>query len=211
MTVCPSAKAASVSDPPQTVDDLYAASTAGRCAAAPPNASVATALSGCWQRWVRLVYLSYDDQFQRLFAIKAPHAKLVELTADAEAYLVEARTFANLDHANIVTVYDVRFHDLFPCFIDSKFIDGTNLFPMLRQSRVSIHEAVELTATVALALNYAHVQGIVHRDVKPGNILLYKSGKAYIADFGLALRKQDVGTGPRYAGTPSYMSPEQAG
>ena len=73
-----------------------------------------------------------------------------------------------------------------------------------------IHEAVELVATVAEALHHAHKQGLVHRDIKPGNILLDRSGKPFVADFGLALREQDVGKGPRYAGTPAYMSPEQA-
>ena len=73
-----------------------------------------------------------------------------------------------------------------------------------------MHEAVELVATVAEALHHAHKQGLVHRDIKPGNILLDKSGKPFVADFGLALREQDVGKGPRYAGTPAYMSPEQA-
>ncbi len=71
-------------------------------------------------------------------------------------------------------------------------------------------EAAELLATVAEALHYAHKKGLVHRDIKPGNILLDTAGRPFVADFGLALRDQDVGHGPRYAGTPAYMSPEQA-
>ena len=143
-------------------------------------------------------------------AIKVPHRKLVDRPEDAEAYLTEARTVANLDHPNIVPVYDVGSTEEFPCFVVSKYIDGTDLATRLKQSRLSIHETVELVATVAEALHYAHKQGLVHRDIKPGNILLDKSGKPFVADFGLALREQDVGKGPRYAGTPAYMSPEQA-
>jgi serine/threonine protein kinase len=157
-----------------------------------------------------LVYLAHDDQLQRLVAIKVPHAKLVARPEDAEAYLTEARTAANLDHPNTVPVYDVGSTPHFPCFVVSKYIDGTDLSTRLKQSRLSIHESVELVATVAEALHYAHKQGLVHRDIKPGNILLDRSGKPFVADFGLALREQEVGRGPGYAGTPAYMSPEQA-
>ena len=157
-----------------------------------------------------LIYLAHDGQLQRLVAIKVPHRKLVDRPEAAEAYLTEARTVANLDHPNIVPVHDVGSTNEFPCYVVSKYIDGTDLATRLKLSRLSINEVVELVATVAEALHYAHKQGLVHRDIKPGNILLDKSGKAFVADFGLALREQDAGKGPQYAGTPAYMSPEQA-
>src|SRR5476651_1671195 len=157
-----------------------------------------------------LVYLAHDGQLQRLVAIKVPHRKLVDRPEAAEAYLTEARTVANLDHPHIVPVFDVGSTEDYPCYIVSKYIDGTDLGTRLKRSRLTIHETVELVATVAEALHHAHKQGLVHRDIKPGNILLDASGKPFVADFGLALREQDVGKGPRYAGTPAYMSPEQA-
>jgi eukaryotic-like serine/threonine-protein kinase len=156
------------------------------------------------------VYLAHDDQLQRLVAIKVPHRHRVANTLDGEAYLKEARTVANLDHPHIVPVYDTGSSAGCPCYVVSKYIDGTDLASRLKESRLPLHEAVELVATVAEALHHAHRQNLVHRDIKPGNILLDKSGKPFVADFGLALREQDVGKGPRYAGTPAYMSPEQA-
>src|SRR6516165_2824154 len=157
-----------------------------------------------------LVYLAHDEQLQRLVAIKVPHRKLVDRPEAAEAYLTEARTVANLDHPHIVPVFDVGGTEDCPCYVVSKYIDGTDLATRLKRSRLSVHEAVELAATVAEALHHAHKQGLVHRDIKPGNILLDRSGQSFVADFGLALREQDVGKGPCYAGTPAYMSPEQA-
>src|ERR1700681_2827634 len=71
-----------------------------------------------------LVYLAYDEQLQRLVAIKVPHRKLVDHPEAAEAYLTEARTIANLDHPHIVPVYDFGSTDQFPCYFVSKYIDG---------------------------------------------------------------------------------------
>jgi serine/threonine protein kinase/formylglycine-generating enzyme required for sulfatase activity len=156
------------------------------------------------------VYLAHDEQLQRLVAIKAPHRRLVSRPEDAEAYLTEARNVAGLDHPHIVPVYDVGSTEGFRCYVVSKFIEGSTLAQRIQANRPSVVEAAELVTTVAETLHYAHRKGLVHRDIKPGNILLDAAGKPYVADFGLALRERDVGKGPRYAGTPAYMSPEQA-
>ena len=129
---------------------------------------------------------------------------------DAVPYLIEARTVASLDHPNIVPVYDVGSSEDCPCFIVSKYIDGTDLAARLKQSPLLLHDAVDLVATIADALHHAHRKGLVHRDIKPGNILLDSSGKPFVADFGLRSEEEMVGHGPNYAGTPVYMSPEQA-
>src|SRR5262249_33964571 len=121
------------------------------------------------------VYLAHDEQLSRPVAIKVPHPRLVAQAGDAEAYLTEARTVANLDHPHIVPVYDVGSTEDCPCYVVSKYIDGTDLATRLKQSRLSLHEAVELVATVAEALHHAHKQGLVHRDIKPGNLLLDRS------------------------------------
>jgi serine/threonine protein kinase len=156
------------------------------------------------------VYLARDEQLSRLVAIKVPHPWLVTQAEDAAAYLTEARTVASLDHPNIVPVYDVGSSDQFPFFIVTKYIDGGSLKAKASEARLSLEEAAQLVATIADALHFAHRQRIVHRDIKPSNILLDRSGTPFVADFGLALREQEISTGPCYAGTPAYMSPEQA-
>src|SRR5262249_39023689 len=205
------ARASTMNDPNQTVDEF------GRESGQPVPGEATPTHIGRYrverllgQGGFGLVYLAHDDQLRRLVAIKVPHPERVKTPEDAQAYLTEARTVANLDHPNIVPVHDVGSTDQFPCFVVSKYIDGTDLATRLKHSRLSIHEAVELVATVAEALHHAHKQGLVHRDIKPGNILLDRTGKPFVGDFGLALREQDVGRGPRFAGTPAYMSPEQA-
>jgi serine/threonine protein kinase len=126
-----------------------------------------------------LVYLAHDEQLDRLVAIKVPHAKLISKPEDAEAYLAEARTVANLDHPGIVPVHDVGSTEDCPCYVVSKYIEGTDLSTKLKAESAEYREAAELVATVAEALHYAHKQGLVHRDVKPGNILIGKDVKPY--------------------------------
>jgi serine/threonine protein kinase len=157
-----------------------------------------------------VVYLAYDEQLKRLVAIKVPHAELILQPEDAEAYLAEARTVANLDHPAIVPVHDVGSTEKCPCYIVSKYIDGTDLATKLKTTRLKYRDAADLVATVAEAIHYAHKKGLVHRDIKPGNILIDRNGQPHVVDFGLALREENIGEGPKYAGTPSYMSPEQA-
>ena len=157
-----------------------------------------------------LVYRAHDEQLNRVVALKVPHRKLVSSHQDAAAYLAEAQTVAGLDHPHIVPVYDFGSSDEVPCYIVSKYVDGSSLAVRLKAGRLHYRAAAQLVAAIAEALHAAHRQGLVHRDVKPGNILIDREGRAYLADFGLALREENIGHGPKYAGTPAYMSPEQA-
>jgi serine/threonine protein kinase/formylglycine-generating enzyme required for sulfatase activity/tetratricopeptide (TPR) repeat protein len=156
------------------------------------------------------VYLARDEDLDRSVAIKVPNPERVADLRDAEAYLAEGRALAKLDHARIVPVYDVGRTDDGLCYVVSKYIDGSDLSERLARERPSVREAVELTALIAGALHHAHTRGLVHRDIKPANILIDASNEPWVADFGLALKEEDYGKGARLAGTPAYMSPEQA-
>ncbi|MFK7767721.1 MAG: SUMF1/EgtB/PvdO family nonheme iron enzyme [Mariniblastus sp.] len=154
------------------------------------------------------VFLANDEQLDREVAIKIPNVGMA--TTAIGDYLDEARMVAKLDHPNIVPVYDVGETEDLDYYIVSKYIPGQDLRELLKQHRFNFLEAANLIATIADALHHAHKRGLVHRDIKPGNILIDPAGTPYVADFGLALPEQKLGKGPRFAGTPVYMSPEQA-
>ena len=103
---------------------------------------------------------------------------------------------ASLDHPGIVPVYDVGSTDEGLYFLVTKLVEGTDLKVRLQRPGPRTAESVEIAASVAEALHYAHRRGLVHRDVKPANILLDASGRPMLIDFGLALRDEDFGTGP---------------
>ena len=123
--------------------------------------------------------------------------------------MAEARRVAGLKHPGVVPVFDVG-RDGDSCFIVSEFVEGGSLADRIAKNRPPPQEAVRLVAEIAETLAYAHRQGFVHRDIKPGNILIDHHGRALLADFGIA-RSPDDGaeSGAVSFGTLAYMSPEQ--
>ncbi len=107
-------------------------------------------------------------------------------------------------------MFDIGTADKFPCFVVSKYIDGHNLAQVARKRGLAFRDSAEIVASVADALHFGHQKGIIHRDVKPANILLDRAGKPYLVDYGLALQDRNSDDALRCAGTPTYMSPEQA-
>src|SRR5436190_1954564 len=124
----------------------------------------------------------------------------------------EAVAAARLEHPGIVPIHEVGERDG-SCYFSMQFIEGGQLDEVVRRAPLSVRQATELTAKVARTVNYAHEHGILHRDIKPGNILLDKSGEPHLTDFGLARLLDTQSTVTRtmeVLGTPSYMAPEQA-
>ena len=160
------------------------------------------------------VYRCYDGQLDRQVAIKVPvlqPSKELE-----ELFLQEARKLAQLKHPAIVTVHDVGVHDGL-CFIVSEYLDGQNLNCWLQQHTPGWQEAAGIVATLADALAVAHVRNIIHRDVKPANVVMTRHGAGFapvLVDFGLALSESSAGTilaqPGAITGTPNFMAPEQA-
>ncbi|HXR13188.1 MAG TPA: serine/threonine-protein kinase [Solirubrobacteraceae bacterium] len=158
------------------------------------------------------VWVAFDQVLERRVAVKMLATPIGGETAHIERFRREARAVANLHHAHIVTVLDSGEHDGIP-FIVLEYVDGETLKERIqRVGRLTISEAVAIAIEVARALDAAHAHGLVHRDVKPQNILLDAEGGAKITDFGIARSGGEEGltVGGRVLGTTDYVSPEQA-
>ena len=157
-----------------------------------------------------VVYLAKDSELQREVAIKVPSQQRLELAGGVDSFLQEARVVAALDHNGIVPVYDVGKLDTGECYVVSKYIVGGDLRRYMRDEKPTHLRSASMVASISRALHQAHRKGLVHRDIKPGNILVDTQGDPHIIDFGLALRDEEFHRGTTLVGTPAYMSPEQA-
>ena len=167
----------------------------------------------CGSGGMSTVWRAHDQLLDRKVAIKVLHDRYGEDDEYVERFRREARAVARLSHPNIVTVID-RGEDKGRQFIVFEFIDGENLKQVIeRRGPLPVDEAVEIALEIARGLAFAHRQGIVHRDVKPQNVLLNGDGRPKVTDFGIA-RSLDVEKGVTQTGTvlgtSNYIAPEQA-
>jgi len=159
-----------------------------------------------------VIYQAYDPNIDRNIALKVLRQDRVASEDFVNRFLKEAKAIGRLSHANIVTVYDVG-KDKETIFITMELLEGASLDEFISGGNLSHDDVVDLGSQIALALDYAHDTGIVHRDIKPTNIILNPQGMAKITDFGIAHFEDPSITQQTQAGeilgSPAYMSPEQ--
>jgi len=161
-----------------------------------------------------IVYQGTDPHIGRTLAIKTIRFDVIgQPSAQEEAqkrFMREARSAGNLSHPNIVTIYEVG-EDAGMTYIAMEYIEGQSLEEIVASGRrFSPEEVTDLIGQIGSALDYAHQKGVIHRDIKPGNILIDREGKAHIVDFGIArIITSTMTQTSMVMGTPFYMSPEQ--
>jgi serine/threonine-protein kinase len=159
-----------------------------------------------------VVYKAEDIRLKRFVALKFLPPELTRDVAAKERFEQEARTASALDHPNVCTIHEIDETSDGQVFICMAFYDGESLKARLARGPLSIEETLNIVIQVAEGMRQAHEHGIVHRDVKPANVMLTGDGVPKIVDFGIAtlLGRPRGGETGEIAGTVSYMSPEQA-
>ena len=160
-----------------------------------------------------VVYLGRDPYINRNVSIKIsrPSADVGKEKAAKyrEKFFIEAQSAGRLMHPNIVSIYDAGMHEDF-CYMAMEYIDGPTLKKFCKKNHLlPVNNVLEIMFITCKALDHAHKMGVVHRDIKPLNIMLKKSGDIKITDFGIAQIKSEQTASRGIAGSPSYMSPEQ--
>lgn len=159
-----------------------------------------------------IVYCAHDERTNRNVALKVLPREFLHDPNFRKRFEREAQTIASLEHPAIVPVYDFGEGDGQP-FLVMRHMTGGSLTDRLAQGRLSLEAATSILRRIASALDYAHQQGVIHRDLKPGNVLFDQFGEAYLGDFGIVQIAEASSklTGEKaLVGTPAYMSPEQA-
>src|SRR5256886_1157503 len=159
-----------------------------------------------------VVFRARQKSLNRIVALKVISLGQWASKAHLKRFRREAEAAASLDHPCIVPIYEVDERDG-SCYFSMKFVEGGQLDEVVERTPMSVRQAAELIAKVARTVHYAHDHGILHRDIKPGNILLDAKGEPHLTDFGLARLMETESTVTHtldVIGTPSYMAPEQA-
>jgi TolB-like protein/Tfp pilus assembly protein PilF/predicted Ser/Thr protein kinase len=159
-----------------------------------------------------VVYRARQKSLNRTLALKVIGLGHWATEAHLKRFRLEAEAAASLDHPGIVPIHEVGERDG-SCYFSMKFVEGGQLDAVAKREPMPIRRAVELIVKLARTVHYAHERGVLHRDIKPGNILLDEKGEPHLTDFGLARLIESESTVTRtieVMGTPSYMAPEQA-
>ncbi len=159
-----------------------------------------------------VVFRARQKSLNRIVALKVIGLGNWATEAHLKRFRLEAEAAARLEHPGIVPIHEVGERDG-SCYFSMKFVEGGQLDTVVRREAMPPRRAAELIAKVARTVHYAHEHGILHRDIKPGNILLDRKGEPHLTDFGLARLVESESTVTRtmeVLGTPSYMAPEQA-
>ncbi|HSD64379.1 MAG TPA: protein kinase [Ignavibacteriaceae bacterium] len=159
-----------------------------------------------------VVYKARDEKLERVVALKFLPPQFVADEETEKRFMLEARSASSLDHPNICTIYEINKTDDGQLFIVMAFYDGETLKKKISRGALPYNEVINISAQIASGLERAHKGGIIHRDVKPANIMITEFGEVKIVDFGLAKTKASAGMTKfgSTVGTAAYMSPEQS-